>query len=164
MATYEPIATYTFPSNGTAYTFSSIPQTYTDLEIHISSKSTVSLTNLQVTFNGDTGGNYSQIRGFAVNTAGTASVDFIANASAVSAGYIDTVVTAITTTINSYKQTDVFKGLLVKSTIPNPTDARISMNYGSWRNTNALNSITITDTASQFAAGGTITLYGIEAS
>jgi hypothetical protein len=59
-ATYTPIATTTLGSAAPSYTFSSIPQGYTDLVLVVGS---VSVSNdgyaLDFKINGDTGSNYS---------------------------------------------------------------------------------------------------------
>jgi hypothetical protein len=69
-ATYEPIATYTVPSNTTSYTFSSIPGTYTDLVISMSVASSSSNT-LFIRFNGDSSALYSATR---LSGSGTAAL------------------------------------------------------------------------------------------
>jgi hypothetical protein len=60
-ATYEPISTQTLGTAVSSITFSSIPQTYTDLVlIAYSSTTTVASSEInKLTFNSDTGSNYS---------------------------------------------------------------------------------------------------------
>ena len=57
--TYEPISTQTLGTAPTTVTFSSIPQTYTDLVLVFNSKSTT-LNYPYLTVNSDTGANYSR--------------------------------------------------------------------------------------------------------
>ena len=57
-ATYTPIATTTLGSATGSYTFSSIPQTYTDLVVVAQATISVAAGSV-VQFNGDTGNNYS---------------------------------------------------------------------------------------------------------
>ena len=56
--TYTPIATYNGDGSATTITFSSIPQTYTDLVLVMPIFTTVN-ANESVRINGDTGNNYS---------------------------------------------------------------------------------------------------------
>jgi hypothetical protein len=57
--TYEPIATTTLTTTASNATFSSIPGTYTDLVLIGSPKYTSAGDYLKVTYNSDTGSNYS---------------------------------------------------------------------------------------------------------
>jgi hypothetical protein len=56
--TYEPIATYTLPSNQANYTFTSIPATYTDLVL-VAAGQVSSAVSIACQVNGDTANNYS---------------------------------------------------------------------------------------------------------
>ena len=60
--TYTPIASITVGTAVPSVTFSSIPQTYTDLILIYNGSS--GIVNLPVRFNGDSGNNYSYVRGF----------------------------------------------------------------------------------------------------
>ena len=69
-ATYTPIATQTTSGSTGAVTFSSIPQTYTDLVVVINT-SLSGLCNSLLQFNGDTGSNYS---GTVIGGSGSAPI------------------------------------------------------------------------------------------
>jgi hypothetical protein len=58
--TYEPIATTTLSSAAATITFSSISSAYTDLRLVFVGTSVANSNNCIVTFNSDTGFNYSQ--------------------------------------------------------------------------------------------------------
>lgn len=60
-STYTPIATYTAPSAQASYTFTSIPQTYTDLVLIYQTRASSQNVYIDVVgqVNGDTGSNYS---------------------------------------------------------------------------------------------------------
>jgi hypothetical protein len=59
-ATYEPIATTTLSSNSSTVTFSSIPQTYTDLQLICNFKSDTTASH-RLQFNSDATGNYANV-------------------------------------------------------------------------------------------------------
>jgi hypothetical protein len=62
-ATYEPIATTTLGSAASSITFSSIPATYTDLRLSVTTADAgATATYLALQFNSDTGANYSRTR------------------------------------------------------------------------------------------------------
>ena len=54
---YESIATSN-PSGASTLTFSSVPSTYSHLQIRFASKASVDGTGIRIQFNGDTGSNY----------------------------------------------------------------------------------------------------------
>lgn len=59
--TYFPIQSVTLASSAASVTFSSIPQTYTDLVLRVSARSTDTGSGyIPLQFNGDTGTNYSE--------------------------------------------------------------------------------------------------------
>lgn len=58
LATYEPIATTTLSSTASSITFSSIPNTYTDLRCVVVGRNSAE-DNLYARFNNDAGTNYS---------------------------------------------------------------------------------------------------------
>ena len=169
-ATYEPIATTTLGSATGTVTFTSISQSYTDLVLMCAGQNaTGDGQNGNVTFNGDTGANYSltQISGSAPSNVYSARTT---NGNAIYLGYNQ----AWTTTANSpgiyyvnimnYSNTTTYKTLLERAGYASGTYRGTEAIVGLWRNTNAITSISIVVNASgTFAAGSTFTLYGIKA-
>lgn len=161
-ATYEPIATTTLGSSAASYTFTSIPQTYTDLVLIISYKDTrtVDGTDGFITVgNGsiDTGTNYSY-----TILRGTGSAATSTRAS--SANYIHTdgsgnqQVTVIAH-FQNYSNTTTYKTVLIRdNTALNRVDAVV----GLWRSTSAINQIRFSGETG-IVSGSTLTLYGIKA-
>jgi hypothetical protein len=159
--TYEPIATTTLGSNAASYTFSSIPSTYTDL-IVVCRAGAVSNSDLTFRVNGDTGTNYSTTwlysDGTGVGSTRSANTAF---------GYF-TYLGAIETFGHSvhiahfmnYSNTTTFKTVLARSAnASRGVDAMGNL----WRNTAAINSITLIGSNANILSGSTFTLYGITA-
>jgi hypothetical protein len=158
--TYTPIATQTLNSSAASITFTSIPQTYTDLVI---------VGNYYVTFpsnrlsaiqvgNGsiDTGNNYSS-----TYFGGNGSSAFTGRDSNTSAIYgpnhFGSYATGILN-IQNYSNTSTNKTILTKGgTATGNTGASI----GLWRNTAAINQIRWLPNGDEFGSGSTFTLYGI---
>jgi hypothetical protein len=164
--TYEPIATQTVGSSVASITFSSIPSTYTDLVLvcsggHVSAGDTMFLR-----FNSDSGSNYSftelwgngstpsssrgsnQSSAFLSNNLGggtSAGQSYIAN-------------------IMNYSNTTTNKTMITRANQPDNTYPGVSAIISMWRNTAAINTISVGRTgAGDLLAGSVITIYGIKA-
>lgn len=164
--TYEHIASYTVTGSATSsFTLSSIPSTYTDLEIITSLKCSASYTNdsTSIQFNGDTGNNY-----YWTQLKGPASGSIYSNQSGTSGRPGALVVNDMpsnkfsgdTIIINGYADTNGYKTVLSRF----HPDA---VGYFStiWKNTAAINSIRfVVDTSGDaFQVGSTVNIYGIKA-
>jgi len=165
MATYTLISSNVLASSAASVTFSSIPATYTDLVLRISARSaTASATDqLVLTFNSDSGANYSITRLYgngatAVSSSSTVMLAGIINAS--------------TTTASTFSNTEIYiPNYLSKTSKPmstfsaqenNTTTGIDNVNAMLYRNTSALTSIVITNTsATNFDIGSSFYLYGI---
>ena len=162
---YDSIATVTVGSGGSAsVTFSSIPATYTHLQIRGFARAG-SDTQLDTTLNSDTGANYSYhtLLGYGSGTdaAGDANVSKIVmeampNATSVFTGYVIDILDYANT--NKYKTTRNLAGY------DNNSAGRVSLNSGNWRNTNAITSITLTARSTTFQQYSQFALYGIKGS
>jgi hypothetical protein len=154
---YESIATVDVGSGGlSTVTFSSIPQTYTHLQLICSNNS----GNSNIQFNGDTGTNYS--RHYLYGNGSTATSG--ANTSTTSMGIIDYTGTADIFTANivdilDYTNTNKNKTVRVLSGVDTNGAGAVLLYSGLWRSTAAISTITITGgTAAQYS---TFQLYGI---
>lgn len=158
--TYKPIATHTLGSNAASYTFSSIPSTYTDL-IVVCRGGAISNSDLTFRVNGDTGTNYS-----ATSLWGTGSITGSARVTNVAFGYftyygsIETLGSSVhIAQFMNYSNTATFKTVIARaSNSSRGVDTVASL----WRNTNAINSITLIGANANILSGSTFTLYGIE--
>jgi hypothetical protein len=158
-ATYVPIATLT--GNGSnALTFSSIPQTYTDLVI-IASGTLNATTDLWFQVgNGtvDTGSDYSRVYMYGNGT--TISAGNSTGTAIGWCGYHSSTVPGISL-INfmNYSNNGAYKIVLSSSTFYGNTYYPVSL----WRGTNPINIITLSTNGSTFPSSFTATLYGIQA-
>jgi hypothetical protein len=158
-ATYEPIATQTLGSASSSVSFGSIPSTYTDLILTIDGRVN-SNCGIQMLLNSDSGSNYTFTRMTGDGT--TASSDRSTSNTFMELGYYVTTTRNINIVqIMNYSNTTTFK------TVLNRANAQ-SVNIGAqayvelWRNTSAINSITI-NASGNLVSGSILTLYGIKA-
>jgi hypothetical protein len=143
-------------------TFTSIPQTYTDLVIVSQIKTVSGTTNLRIRFNGDTTTNYS-----VTNLSGNGSSAFSSRIANINGGYIDnygqpTTTFSYSNTIQvfNYTNTTTFKTVLSRA---NNADIGVDAAVNLWRKTpEAITSVTLySNNASTFDTGSTFSLYGI---
>jgi hypothetical protein len=172
--TYEPISTNTLGTATATVTFSSIPQTYTDLVLVISSATThTSATFPYMRFNSDSGTNYSytELTGTGSVTGSTRGTNQSLAWLAPEYGSISTTVGENTSIANimNYSNATTYKTFLNRiGRASSALDYQgVETTVGLWRNTASITSILIANRRSgvdyNFAAGSTFTLYGIKA-
>jgi hypothetical protein len=163
--TYEPIQSQTLGSANASVTFSSIPQTYTDL-ILVSFFGTTTLNeDAFVRFNGDTGSNYSRtsLRGngssaFSARSSNQTSclIDLDAAGSTLDTGL------QIITQIFNYSNSSVYKSLLSRSGTLGGSYTGTTALGGLWRSTAAITTLLVNCTNNTFISGSSFTLYGVK--
>lgn len=163
--TYEPITSQTLASNQTTVTLSSIPQTFTDLVLVVSSQGTRATFggDLTVKINSDTGSNYS-ITSLTGNGS-TASSARASNQSSLSLGgdigpaststYTPTIIHFF-----NYSNTTTYKTILSRH---NNAGQRVALICGLWRSTSAITQLDLTANGYDYVSGSTFTLYGVKA-
>lgn len=174
--TYEAIATYTIPSSTTNYTFTSIPSTYTDLELVAVAKGTGAGDYLEIRMgNGsvDTGSNYSYVDIYASGSTGSMGsgagnpISFIyLHGFGAMLNSTNTGPMFAKATIFDYANTTTHKKVLIKSAGIRDGSGyshTAEMMMGSWRSTSAVNTLQVLAGNYSMAAGTTLTLYGIKA-
>jgi hypothetical protein len=169
---YESISTVTVSTTAATVTFSSIPSTYTHLQIRAMSVNTAAaLGNYTIlNFNGDTGNNYSWHY-----VMGDGSNPYSGGNSATGSIRFDQVRGG--TNSNSYPQITVMDILDYANTSKNKTTRAldggdgngtggVSLNSGAWYNTAAITSIVLSSyssgAASLFGTNSSFALYGIK--
>ena len=172
---YDSIATATVGSGGTGtITFSSIPSTYSHLQIRLigrTNRSTASIDQMNIRFNSDTGTNYVtnhyvQGNGSAVyagaNTSGTLMTIYrlTADGAPTLASSFGTSVIDILdyTNTNKYKTLRALSGQDM-----NTVSGEVFFVSAAWMSTNAVTSITITpNTGTLFNEYSQFALYGVK--
>ena len=163
--TYYLISSQTLATTTSSVTFSSIPQTYTDLVLKMSVRDTVatSSANIKITFNGSAS-SYSERL-----LLGTGSAAASANQSTTYMNYIYS--NAANDTASTFSNGEMYipnyagannKSVSVDSVSENnATVAYTALDAGLWSNTAAITSITLTS-VTLFAQYSTFYLYGIK--
>jgi len=167
--TFDKIQTVTVGSGGAAsIEFTSIPATYTDLQIFLSARSPQG--NIYgggaLQFNGDTGSNYrfKRLRGDGSISASDQGnpVAFISNWDVVGANATANIFSNIEFYIPNYRVATQ-KAMFVDYTGENNgTEAHMGFVGGTWTNTAAITSIKIYSNGGNLVQYSTATLYGIK--
>jgi len=160
--TYEPLAAQTLGSAAASVTFSSIPQTYTDLKL-ICFAQLSALTWIHLRFNSDSGSNYSVNRIYGNGT--TAYADRFNSQTGIDVGYLNSTNFGYSEiNIMNYANSSTFK------TISNRWGSEGNSGYvlagvGLWRNTASITTISLTPYSGgvNLNTGSSFTLYGIRA-
>ena len=162
--TYEPIATQTLGTASATVTFNSIPQTYTEIVLVGSYTATATL-DTRLTFNSDTGTNYSATRLMGDGTSATSNRS--SNRAFIDLNYVGgvgtTAPTVSTLHIMNYSNTTTYKSTLLRANEMSGTYQGTELIAGIWRSTSAITTITITTSTSTYAAGSSFILYGVKA-
>ena len=166
--TYEPIATTTLGTAAASVTFSTISGAYTDLVlvIRVTGSEAISRAVL-MTFNNDTGSNYSITRLY--GDGSTASSDRFSSQTSIDAGFLPgsngTGPGTIIANIMNYSNATTYKTVLHRweSQAAASGSRYTAAEVGLWRNTSAITEIDLVQGAGEnFASGSTFTLYGIK--
>jgi hypothetical protein len=167
---FESIATTTLGSSQATITFSNIAQTYTHLQIRFHAQNDTANTNtgLLLTFNGDSGANYSWHRVW-----GDGSSAFSSAGTSTSGIRIERM--SAYTTANSifgigicdildYRDTNKFKTIKNIGGVDANGSGHVALNSGNWRSTSAITSVSLTGIdGGNFKQYTSIALYGVAA-
>jgi hypothetical protein len=155
-ATYTPIASITLGAAAASVTFNSIPQTYTDLVIVSQMKLTTNTRAVIMRFNNDTGSNYSLTRVWGNGSSATS--DRFTGQDGIDSAFVSASNWNIMRhNIQNYSNSTTYKTTLGRW---DDSAAFTLLQSGTWRNTNAITSMSLT-VADTFIAGSTFDLYGI---
>lgn len=159
---YFPIASFTVPSGGqTTVTFAGIPQTYSHLQLRMSTKDNTGLASQSIRINGDTGTNYSYHRlygeGSSANASGASTLD-LAIIGISSTQFGSTIMDFL-----DYKDINKYKTIKSLSGFDNNGSGWVGLWSGLWQSKNAITSIQLqTGAGSQsWTEYSTFALYGV---
>jgi hypothetical protein len=165
---FESIATTTVGAGGAAsVTFSSIPSTYSHLQIRLigrTNRATI-LDNVKITFNSDTAANYTEhgLYGDGASAASYASTSVTGAAAYRLAGGNATsgIQGAIIIDILDYANTNKYKTLRALGGCDLNGSGELYLNSGLWQNTSAISNIVLTPvgTLQQYSS---FALYGLK--
>jgi hypothetical protein len=169
-SSYYSIATTTLSTSTATVTFSSIPQTYTHLQLRIFGQSADigGAFNVKTRFNSDTGNNYALHRligdGSSATTAGVASTGF-ARLGVLNSSDFTNVFSANVADILDYTNTNKYTTTRSLGGYTGGTGGAIGfvMYHSSlWLNTAAITSIELTTDTGNFSQYSSFALYGIK--
>ena len=167
---FESIATQTVGSGGSSsVTFSSIPATYTHLQVRMTTLSDVATgaggANVNLTFNSDTGSNYAwhELYGTGASVAAGAGTSQAFIKTGYTADSTASYTGACVIDILDYINTNKYKTIraLAGSDI-NGSGGYILFRSGLWQNTNTITSITLTNQSGNLKQYSHFALYGIK--
>lgn len=162
MSTNTPISTINLSSAASSITFSSIPQTYTDLVLIASVKSVTAPAGIKYRLNGDTGSNYSHNTLTATGSVIASEKQSLTTGLLAYYGYTDTVNYGLYQhNFMNYAKTDYYKASIGRS--DNTSGAGVALMTNTWRNNSAITSISVFLDSGNMASGSTFNLYGIVA-
>ena len=167
--TYTPLATTTFGTAASSYTFSSISGSYTSLTLIVNNLMSAA-SGFKLRFNGDTASNYNQLNqagyGATVTPGYTSTTTSVHNNLVYGDSITANVFSSSIIEINNYKNTAMNKLVLWRygSNTTNTNSGEVGNIVGQWRSNTAITSIEVSAyNAVNFSIGTTMTLYGIAA-
>ena len=164
---YESIATVTVGSGGSSsLTFSSIPATYTHLQIRYMAVALSGTTEILMKINGDTGANYARH-----DLYGNGSTRGVSASASSADPYIQGYISAVVPTnpcvgvvdILDYANTNKYKTSRILTGVDKNGSGGIEFNSLLWMNTNAITTLNIYGTGT-FGEYSSFALYGIKGS
>lgn len=158
--TYEPIATQTLASPASSITFTSIPSTYTDLILVVTTANVNTNAQLYMRLNGDGGSNYSTTYMYGNGSSASSSQQSPYSFAAASRGSVTSERLMSTVQFNQYSNTNVYKTFLTKTSQVN---SDVYNSVSRWASTAAISTILFSQTLGNLDTGTTGTLYGIKA-
>lgn len=168
-STYVPIQTWASTGSSNGYTFTAIPQTYTDLVVVTYGRDTRAVQDevVLIAINGDTSSLYSYTytaaNGSSVNSYRATAQGFAINFTCLTGASAPTnVFGSGSFTILNYANSTTFKTILGSGAADTNGNGLTSVTTGIYRNTSPVTSLLV-QTYNPLLTGSTITLYGIAA-
>jgi hypothetical protein len=167
-SSFESIATATGTGSSGTITFSSIPSTYSHLQLRILGRAdNAAATNVaRLTINNDTGANYAEHvltgEGTTATATGTASTSNIPRIYTVAASTAANIMSTGIIDIIDYASTSKYKTVRIVTGDDRNGTGRIALSSGLWQNTAAVNRVDVLTNGGNWTTATTIALYGIK--
>jgi hypothetical protein len=163
---FESISTTTLTTTTSTITFSSIPQTYSHLQIRIFAFGNTTDSGL-MRFNSDTATNYSWHaltgNGATASSTNNTTVNFMVG-NGFNLGPNSTTIPFVTIIdILDYKDTNKYKTLRSLDGTDRNGSGQVTLLSGNWRSTSAVSSISIAPNTGGFTQYSSFALYGVKA-
>jgi hypothetical protein len=162
---YVPIQTYTLSSTSASITFTNIPQSYTDLILKISGRTTTPTSvgeSIFISFNGSTSDFSTRVFYGTGSTSGTFTSEARFAGTNNSGGSTTSTFSTTDIYISNYTSSNQKTYGLESVVENNATEGYNYFGSSRWANTSAVTSITLTpNSANAFAINTTATLYGL---
>lgn len=167
VSTYNAIGSVTLSSAQASFTFSNIPQIYTDLILVISNlKTATGGYAVRCNINGDTSSNYTyqDMTGYATTASSTyGATDTGGKIAGYAVGTDTTTPQTIITEFANYANNNTYKSFLSRFSGWVPASGEVDLVSLRWNSTAAITSLTITTGGVNISAGTTFNLYGVGA-
>ncbi len=165
---FESIASASGTGSSQNITFSSIPSTYTSLQLRgiFRSSHTATVEDIRVRFNSDTGTNYASH--FLTGDGSATAVDASASTTLINIGRTTAasaaadIVSGFVIDIHDYTSTARYKTLRALGGLDRNGSGNIYMSSGLWMSTSAITSITFNLFSGNWTTQTQIALYGIK--
>jgi hypothetical protein len=161
---FESIQTVTLGSAQSSISFSSIPSTYTHLQIRLLAATSIADRYFKMQYNSDTGSNYNYH--YLTGSGTAASAGAVTSSAWVTAGFGPNSISffgASVVDILDYKDTNKFKtNRNLEGADMNGAGGYVGISSGCWRSTAAISSITLTPSSGNFNQYSSFALYGIK--
>lgn len=160
---YDSIATTTLTGSQATITFSSIPSTYTHLQLRIFGKATAS-AYLKITFNGAStnfDSHYLDGNGTSATAGFDAATTFISNYGAI-ANTTTSVFGTVIIDLLDYANTNKYKTYRSLSGTDYNGSGSVDLTSGLWQSTSAISQIDLNVNTGSFAQYSSFALYGIK--
>ena len=159
---YHSISSTTLGSTSSSVTLSSIPSSYTDLVLIITTTTSSLDPSIRLRYNGDTSTNYSYQNVIGYSGGAIAQIAGSANHTRISgAGATDTM-NFYTCNVFDYANATTYKTQLSRGVAPG-NSSTVDAHVGVWRSNDAITSMEIFPSAGTFSSGSVFALYGIKA-
>jgi hypothetical protein len=163
---YESIATAIVGAGGaTSVSFTSIPQTYTHLEVRATMLNASNFYTVKLRFNSDTGANYptSQLVSFNATSFSGSGPDADTGAMiGIGARNVTSYSSAIVAKIYEYSKTNLYKRWVGQGGVDGNGTGQTKVSYGYWANQNAITNIYCYADGSTMNEYTQFALYGIK--